>query len=414
MITNLASAINKLESLFKSSPRNDLSYLKEAYKLLDINLDNIKKIHVAGTNGKGSTSLFLTNILINNNLKVGTFISPYLLTFNERIQINGNYINDDDLLSLINYIFKINDLFNMQNDFTLSFFELVTLMAFKYFYDKKVDVIIIEVGIGGLLDVTNILNYDLSLITNIGYDHMKQLGNSLENILFNKLGIVKKGNHLITTINNKYYLKINDYIKKIGATYQFIETDEISITNHNPLTFKYENEIYELPLLGYYQTHNATLAIKAAKYLYNDISYHIIKNGLILTKHGARLEEVLPNIYLDGAHNIDAVKALVNSIKTLFKNEKIYLLFSALADKNIDEMLIDLKEISKEIIITSFIDPRFKDIFTKEYQTIKDPKEALNYLISKKEDDDIILITGSIHFVGYMKKNIIPKVGIKK
>ena len=194
---NLTDSLNWLESQTKFKKKESLEPMKKALDLLNINLDNIKKIHVGGTNGKGSTSAFLTNILISNNLKVGTFTSPYLIKFNERIKVNNENINDDDLLNLINEIYNFNELLFDKEGYHLSFFELLTLMAFKYFSELKLDVIIMEIGIGGRLDATNIINYDATIITSIGLDHIKVLGSTIEEIAKEKLGALKRGGILI-------------------------------------------------------------------------------------------------------------------------------------------------------------------------------------------------------------------------
>ena len=212
MSYNLSDSIKWIESQIKFKPKEDLSRMQAAYKMLNIHFAGVKKIHVAGTNGKGSTCAYLTSIYRLSDEKVGTFQSPYILRFNERIMIDGKSISDEDLLRYINWIKEFNETFKTSFGEHLSFFELLTLISLKYFYDQNVRVMIMEVGIGGLLDATNIIDYDLSLITNIGFDHMKQLGSTLESIASNKLGIVKKGGHLITTVDPS----LHDYFKKIS------------------------------------------------------------------------------------------------------------------------------------------------------------------------------------------------------
>lgn len=410
----LNSLISKLESLTKSSKRENLSYLKDALSLLNINLDKIKKVHVAGTNGKGSTSLYLTNILMENNLKVGTFLSPYLLSFNERIKINDNNINDHDLIVLLEFIFDFKERFYKLYNHDLAFFELLTLMAFKYFSESNIDVMVIEVGIGGLLDVTNIIDYDVSLITNIGFDHMKQLGSTLESIAENKVGIIKENNHLITTVDSKFHDLFRNYVNKYNGTYDFINPNNIKIVNENPLIINYLDNEFLSPLLGYYQGSNLALAIKASIYLYPNIKFDIIKKGVLNTKHPGRLEKIHDDLYLDGAHNKPAIMALTNSLKLLFKGINIYILFSSLSDKDHDEMLNILSDVTINIILTSFPDFRFKPIINEKYLKIDDPKEALEYIYKNKTKEDIIIVTGSIHFIGYMKKCIINEVMEKR
>ena len=181
---------NKLESLItwveyqrSNNPNDNLKRVNKAIKDFQIDFSNTKKIHVAGTNGKGSVCSYSTNILLKKGYSVGTYNSPYLTSFNERILINGENITDLMLEKYLN-LFKA---YNQTLIDKMSFFEIMTVLSFKVFSDLKLDVIIIEVGIGGLHDVTNVLNYDLSLITNIGHDHLDKLGGNLDSVLINKL-----------------------------------------------------------------------------------------------------------------------------------------------------------------------------------------------------------------------------------
>ena len=150
MFKSIVEAVSWLESQSRFRPKTSLDYILNAYNLLDLDLSNTKKIHVAGTNGKGSTSAFITNVLVDRNISVGTFTSPYLVTFNERIRVNNINISDDDLLANINYFYNLNEELFIKYEYRLSFFEIITLMSFKYFSDSKVDVIVIEVGICGI------------------------------------------------------------------------------------------------------------------------------------------------------------------------------------------------------------------------------------------------------------------------
>ncbi|HHX78398.1 MAG TPA: bifunctional folylpolyglutamate synthase/dihydrofolate synthase, partial [Acholeplasmataceae bacterium] len=218
MFYNIDDAINWVVRQTKFREKTDLSIMKEAFKMLNINLDEIKKIHLAGTNGKGSTGAFLSEILVSNNYKVGWFTSPYLVKFNERVKINNLDINDNDLLKYINYFYDFNEALYLKNNVKLSFFEILTLLSFKYFKDNNVDVMLIEVGIGGRLDATNIINYDVSIITSIGFDHMQQLGDTLESIAYEKVAILKKHGYLITNVNESLKKLMINYSKDLNAT----------------------------------------------------------------------------------------------------------------------------------------------------------------------------------------------------
>lgn len=406
MFKTLQDAVLRLESVLRFKPKASLDFLKKALEFSGIKTDSYKKIHVAGTNGKGSTSAFLTHILIEQGLKVGTFTSPYIEKFNDRIRINFIPIEDDKLLKLINYIFDLNErLFHVYQE-KLSFFELVFIMSLKFFQDEQVDVVVMEVGIGGKLDATNILNYDVSLITSIGFDHMRQLGNTLELIAENKLGIIKEKNHLITTVGDAFIKQFRDYTLSKHATVNFIDKSLIEIVDEH--YFYYMGEMFYSPLLGDYQKDNAVLAIEAILYLYPLIDLDTIRNGLRNTTWPGRLEKI-DDLYIDGAHNEHAINALSRNIDDLFKEKNIYIIFSALGDKDIASMLQVLKGNNRHIILTSFEDMRFDSLEkfkTDSIPYIPEYMHAINYVRKIKNDDDVILVTGSLHFISEVRKQL--------
>ncbi|MFA5471622.1 MAG: folylpolyglutamate synthase/dihydrofolate synthase family protein [Acholeplasmataceae bacterium] len=409
MFNQLKDAINWIETQVKFKPKTDLKRMAYAVSSLKLSFDDIKLIHVAGTNGKGSVCSYLTHILLEKGLSVGTYTSPYLISFNERISLNGKNINDDDLLDEINFIKDFNEKFLIEFGEHLAFFELITLSALHYYHKKQVDVIIMEVGLGGLLDATNVLNYDLSLITNIGFDHMKQLGNTLESISHNKLGILKPHNHLITTVDKEAYDIFYAYLKDKDITSKFILDSDYEILGYNPLRFKYQDELFELSLLGKHQVLNAILAIEAVKRLYPSLDTFHIQKGLKKAIWAGRLEEVMPNVYIDGAHNAHAFLALEKTITETFNHKKVYILFSALYDKDILQMLDIAKRFSYKIVLTSFDDPRFQDLdqyLDNDMIYIKDFNQAFDYVKNELDDQSVMLVTGSLHFAGYAKKMI--------
>ncbi len=407
MFSTITEAINWIEVQVKFKPKTDLVRMNEAYKMLGVDLSGIKKIHVAGTNGKGSVCSYLSHILMKAGHKVGTFTSPYLVRFNERIRFNMQEIDDDDLLELINIIYSFNESFAKTYGEPLSFFELLTLMSMLYFKHQEVDVMIMEVGLGGLLDATNILNYDLSLIVSIGFDHMKQLGNTLESIAMNKLGIVKEGNHLITTVDPSLHDYFKKSIKEKKATAEYLTYYDVKVISDDPLVIEYLGETYKISLKGSYQVFNALLSIRAIHYLYPEITNDIIRKGLSSTLWQGRLEEIDYHVFIDGAHNTHAIDALIDTAKTTFKDKKIWVLFSALGDKDIPGMLTRIKTFSEKIVVTSFPDPRFVDLkpLIGDLPYIQNPMNAIHTLMQQLTEDHILIITGSLHFIGYIKKN---------
>ena len=409
MFNHVAEGIEWIESQLKFKPKSDLNRMHAAFNMLNLDLSKIKKIHVAGTNGKGSVCSYLTHILMEQGLKVGTYTSPYLLVFNERIKVNFENISDEDLLKLINYIYQFNLDFEKSYGESLSFFELMTLMALIHYATIQVDIMVIEVGLGGRLDATNILDYDLSLITSIGMDHMKQLGDTLESIASNKLGILKPHNHLITTVRKELHPQFIIYTKTIDASLKFIDTKLIRKISDIPLSFKYKDDIYKCKLIGDYQILNACLAIEAIHYLYPNIKTDTIKAGIALSVWPGRLEEIKPRIYLDAAHNTHAMEALKVTFMRAFKDYKVTVLFSALGDKDISGMLNIIKSFAHKIILTTFPDPRFIPINHLKDEVddlMDDPIIAYQILSSSLDENEILLITGSLHFIGYMASNI--------
>lgn len=407
MFKDINEAISWLEVQIKFKPKTDLIRMREAYKLLDIDLDGIKKIHVAGTNGKGSVCSYISQILIEAGYKVGTYTSPYLVRFNERIRYQMNEIQDNDLLELINKIYDFNLMFEKKYGEKLSFFELLTLMSLLYFKHMNVDVMVMEVGLGGLLDATNILNYDLSLITSIGFDHMKQLGNTLESIASNKLGILKEGNHLITTVDPSLHPYFKAYNEKLGTTYTFVTMDDVKVLSDDPLIYSFKDVTYQISLKGSYQILNSLLSIHAIHYLFKDIKEDDIQKGLRKTLWSGRLEEIDFQIYIDGAHNTHAMDALIEVSKSTFKDKDVWVLFSALGDKDISGMLDRVKSFAKRVVMTSFPDPRFISLEElAKYDTyIPNAMNAIEKLKKEMTSDTVLIICGSLHFVGYIKKN---------
>nr|HPJ24136.1 Mur ligase family protein [Bacillota bacterium] len=202
MFKDFETTKNWIENIKRFGSKLDLSRMTKVLARLGNPEKAYKTIHVAGTNGKGSTASYIKNILVEAGFKVGIYISPYIVKFNERIAIGDTYISDEAVMLYANQLLPIWDEFNDIND-TITFFEVLTIICFLYFKDQAVDYGVIEVGLGGTLDATNVIMPEVSVITNISYDHMNVLGNTLESIAMNKLGIVKEGVPLVTSVENK-------------------------------------------------------------------------------------------------------------------------------------------------------------------------------------------------------------------
>ncbi|TKJ17260.1 bifunctional folylpolyglutamate synthase/dihydrofolate synthase [Candidatus Woesearchaeota archaeon B3_Woes] len=345
--------------------------------------NDFKSIHVAGTNGKGSVCSFLSSILEKEGYKVGVYTSPHLVSFRERIKINGKKIERKEISSLLSKIKPF------VKDHT--FFEVVTALAFLYFKKKKVDIVLVEVGLGGRLDATNVITPEVSVITNIGLEHTEHLGDTLEKIAFEKSGIVKQNIPLVTLSDCKGLNVLKKTCKLEKCKLHLVKPKKLKIS-----------------LKGNFQHQNASLALGVVDVLREKgykISNKSVVDGLMNAKWPGRFEFVNGNILFDCAHNPCGAKTLAREIKKLnYKN--IYFIVGIMKDKDIKGICKNLEPIAKEIIITKphvtrAADPgEIADFIGKEVDIIDDIRDALEYAKIKASKEDLIVLTGSIFTVG--------------
>lgn len=409
-----------VEHLHRFGDKLDLSRMTIACEMLDHPEKAFPSIHIAGTNGKGSTANYIKNILVHAGYKTGIYTSPYIVRFNERIAINQDDITDEDFLTYINHLYPVWEKYFNQYHEPITFFEVLTLIMFLYFRDQKVDIAVIEVGLGGLLDATNVITPLVSIITNINYDHMAQLGNSLESIAFNKLGIVKENGILLTTYAQA---ELNPIFKEMTEKRhaKMIHLNSNMISNPNPsipTSFDYLGTHYELSLHGSYQIPNALLAIETAKILKDTYNYSITEEDIIFglnhTLWPGRFEVFQDNIILDGAHNIGGVEALISSLKQTYPDKKVRCIISMMKDKEHDKVIHLLDDYVDEITFTEFDYPRRADasvLFAESHhpkkKMILDYKEAIDSIHLK--EDEILLLTGSLYFMSAVRPYILTK-----
>ncbi len=410
MFNTIEEVYSYLYNQKKTAPRENLDRITLCAKLLNIKTP-YKKIHVAGTNGKGSTCQYIKNMLMLKNLHVGMFVSPFVISFNERIQINDRYISDSEIMHYMNILYDFNIEYEKKYNDHLPFFELTLLMALMWFSDRNIDIAVIECGLGGLLDSTNFLDYDLAIITNIGYDHMQQLGDTLEKIANHKLGIAKPNMTCLTTVDESLREHFSNYAKCNNVDMRFI--DGISNIKVSDKTyFEYKNHQYASNLLGNYQAYNSALAIEAVKYFDKDYPDTLIEYALENVRWPGRMEVLNKNplILLDGAHNIHAINAIANTLKELKKDKKIKTIFSALQDKDYPKMIKRLEDITDYFYFTKIVDLRqmedihFEEYTNKKYELINDFKNCLDKAINDLDKNEILLITGSLHFVSQIRE----------
>ena len=354
-------------------------------------------IHVTGTNGKGSTVNYLRNLLNQAGYKVGTFTSPYLISYHDRFCIDGKPISGKKLLEIVNEAWDI-----IEGEH-LSKFEIDVLITLLYFKKEKVDYAIIEVGIGGRLDKTNVVQSKLSLISNVGYDHMSLLGNTLEEIAYQKAGIIKPHTHVITTEKRPSCLKvIQEEALKVGATCELVEVPSLL---QQPLTFTWKDKEMIFKDVALYQINNMLLALHAFDYLQIELPLDVIESTLKTTQWAGRFEKMTKEkqTYIDGAHNKDGIEALVQTLDSYHKD--FVVIFSALKDKDYPYM-IDYLQKRYLVYVTVFADERqthLEDL--KDYEHVfENFDEAYK---AAKELNRPIVITGSLHFISYVRKKLI-------
>lgn len=408
--------------------------LERTYKLLE-HLGNperdLKLIHIAGTNGKGSTTSMITEILMGEGYKVGMYTSPFIEEFEERIQINRNNIPKESLAILMDEIKVAVDKVIEAGYNHPTEFEIITVLMLLYFKKENIDFGVIEVGLGGTLDSTNVIKPIIQVITSISFDHTNLLGNTLEKIAREKAGIIKKG---IPTV---IYPQQEEVLKVIKN--KCFEMDsELYIANNENLKFKnivnldkpyqllkYNNEIYILlPLLGEHQIINLSVAMQAIEVLNNkniiDISIANIVKSIKNVSWKGRLEVLSNNPYvvIDGAHNIQGIKTLSRNIKKYFKYENLYLILGILADKDVEEMIKIITPMAKKVYsvtpnsIRGELAESLKDEvskFNKNCKAFDKYEEAYLEALNDASEKDLILASGSLYMIGDMRK-IIRKI----
>lgn len=407
--TNLDEALATLHQRTSSS-RFGLRHFKQCVADLGNPQLQLKVVHVAGTNGKGSVSNYVATTLELANYKVGLYTSPFLITHNDRFRINHQPISDARLLHYINKSLLYWESYN------ISMFEIDTLIAFWYFIDEAVDWAVIEVGLGGRLDATNVVMPKVSVITTIGYDHMDILGDTLPEIAFEKAGIIKQGVPLVTFNKDP---EVFEVLEKVA----FEKAAPITLTQAiEPLAdklfsqrFKYRDETIEIHSGAHYQRLNAALAYEALKLIQVEASAlddaHILQ-GLSQAKWPGRFDAISkdPLVVVDGAHNAAGIEALVENFEALPR--PIVVVFAALKDKDTESMLAILDSYSNHVIVTEFEFYRAQTAKALQYQdhfeVIEDYEKAIATATSMTEFGTTV-VCGSLYFISQVYNTFVVK-----
>lgn len=373
--------------------------IRSVLKKINDPQDHIKVIHVAGTNGKGSTCNYLKDILVSQGYKVGMFTSPHLITHRDRIRINDTYISHDTFETyLLKHIQEIEDLH-------LGMFEIDTIIAFEWFRDEHVDYAIIECGLGGRLDNTNVIQKpELQIITSIGFDHMNLLGSRMEQIAFEKAGIIQPYTRcLIGEIPAKAEMIIRKYAYRNKAACIHMHAYHAVNENH----FFFDKEIYQISTAALYQMHNASLALNAAQLLGIDIHLKRIHDAIANSFWLGRFETIRekPRMIIDGAHNEEGIRVLCESMKLL--PHPLVCVFSALKDKQVHQMNAMLKRNCDQLIITSFENERadaMEDMQIEGAFMEPDLASAIRKAEEIAGKEGTIMITGSLYFISIVRE----------
>lgn len=399
--------------------RRDLSAIRALLNELGNPQDKIKVIHIAGTNGKGSTANYIANTLAKTS-KCGLFTSPYMVEINEEVQINGKAISDEDFFSYINLIRPICEKLDVRG-LKNTYFEVMTALMYKYFYDKKVDVCVVETGLGGRLDSTNIVKKPLAtIITTISMDHTNILGNTIEEIAWNKAGIIKENVtvFIYPQVKGAFDVILKEANEKNSKVYKF-NFDEIKIKtqndNYNEFDFRNYKNI-KTSLIGKVQIYNACNAINFLDYFKEEffLDENIIKEGIFESKNSGRMELISksPKVLIDGSHNKESIDALIKSLK-LFKYNRLIVGFSVLKDKDYDYIIENLSSVADEMVITKVDNPRAFDLGELEkivrekfanVNAIDNIKNAYEYSKQIAKENDLVLWCGSLYLIGEIIK----------
>jgi dihydrofolate synthase/folylpolyglutamate synthase len=427
MISSYGDAVSFVKEAEGRGVKPGLERMEALLERLEHPERHIKVIHVAGTNGKGSTIQFLRSILQENGYQAGTFTSPVFNNYNEHIQLNSMMIKDEIFTELIAIIEKhIADMENDGEELPTAF-EILTAAAFYFFWKvEPVDVVLVEAGLGGLQDSTNVVSPILSIITSIGLDHTAILGSTIKEITSQKAGIIKSGIPVITGAvqreainvikaasqqrNSKIYLLNNDFLalpkKNIRLSESFDFQSPFSTLNN-----------LSISMLGIHQVYNASIALMAVDYLRTYLSWEFhedtIRSALKNVNHTGRFEKVssTPLVYIDGAHNPEGIKTLVTTIERHFEKKYVRVVFSALKDKRYKAMVKKLSSIAFRLTFTTFDFPRAesaKKLFAASKFTNKHYREnwqkAIEEEMEQMKDNEILVITGSLYFIAAVRQ----------
>ena len=383
----------------RRNPNHGLEPIRQALARHGNPQNDLKFIHVAGTNGKGSVCCYIRDVLMAHGYRTGMFTSPHLIHHFDRITIDGKWITKDEYQHILDAC--IDDIIELN----LGMFEIALLIALLHFKKQKTDYVVLECGLGGRLDNTNVIPSPvISVITTIGSDHAALLGNRVQQVAFEKAGIIRE--HVpvcVGLVSRKARGVIASVANRKHAPITFMK--QVQVTGQN--AFKYDHDVYELSSAAFYQKENALLALRVLKSIGIDIHDDATKQALHESSWKGRFEKVgtHPAIYLDGAHNKEGIEALVRNYSGL--NRPVITVFSALKDKPGRWMASKLSQVSDELIITSINNGRFDSMDSLSIDgavMVADGNQAVDQAVKLAGENGTVVICGSLYFISDIRK----------
>lgn len=435
---NYKAAKDFFNNISKLGSKLGLNNMTNLLTKLDNPQSSLEIIHVAGTNGKGSVCTMLNGILTSEGYHVGLYTSPYILTYNESIKIGSIPISNKDFTDCASTIKTACDELVLEGKDHPTVFECLTALAFLFFYRKEVDLVVLEVGLGGRYDATNVIDNPLvSVITSISLDHTQFLGDSLDKIAYEKAGIIKSDCPVVLSANKDIVVEtIREYSKKQKANLHYLSYKDITYNNiqetkayttfdiETPM-FAYEN--IQLGLVGHHQLYNTCTVLQTINILRSQniaISDNSMYEGLAHSVWECRLELLHKkmDILIDGSHNMESIQSLVDFLSKHFSKTKIVLIFGILGDKEYEEMMALLLPHVDKVILTKPLNDRALPLtqaketaskYCKDVTTFENYEEALEYGLAVTDSDELLCCAGSLYLVGHIRNQLISQVSIE-
>lgn len=427
---NYKETIDWLYSFERFGIKLGLERISHICKKLGDPQKNYKVIHVGGTNGKGSVCRFLQSIITLSGYKVGVYTSPHLQHISERMVVNNQRIKEDELASLINKVKPVVDDM-LENDNVPTFFEIVTALAFQYFSDKEVDFAVVEVGLGGHYDATNIVDPVVTVITNISLEHENVLGKKISNIALEKAGIIKNGIPVVTAAEGESHKVIEDIAKEKNAPVTTIDDSRWSRIGKDGCRQEFlikgclNDYSVKTSLLGGFQGENIALAVSVIELLQMNGVYipdNSVIDGIAMAVNPGRMELIgsEPFILLDGAHNTAGMQVLVETLRNDFDYDKLVVVLGILSDKDIKSMLSIIVPLADVVVTTksrntracdpSVLKGMIEELNYKNEVVVKDKiSDGVEYARSIAKKDGLICVTGSLFTVGEARDCLFKK-----